>query len=402
MSSNKERERKRQERRSRHSERRGGGYTPRKDVQVQEELPDQRDSDEVLENTLKVAAEMSEIGTQVASTLEVQTEQMLRIDRDLGEINASLQISERILKGMQSWTASLAKSWTSFVPEVPKLFGKSRADVSAQARDKEIKDGLGAIPNDDRDVFYVPKALVQDEGELAKLVKQLEEKKRWIRKPDEKLIYFYFNSASLKLLSMDTTANCILVSNRRIVKLEKGAEICSHDFIDIAIVDREDAAPGRYEKLIFTLRGGSRAVVGIWNKEVTCFFEKCLRKISEGNDINLELVKQKKGSDSKQAVQVKSSRGQTNHVEHLTKLAGDRPLTGSEEAYIQREAAKRDKQDKQLDVLNDILDDVLEKGKSIKSELEYQDKILDHLDTRVTDTTGRIQASNKKIDNLLR
>jgi len=373
-------------------------------VQVQEQLPDERDTDEVLENTLKVAAEMNTLGTQVAETLEMQTEQLHRIDRDLGEINASLQRSERILKGMQSWTASIVKSWTTLIPEVPKLFGKSRADVASQSKDKEVKNELGVTPNDDRDVFYVPRALVQDEGELSRLVKTLEDKKRFGRKKEEKLLYFYYNSASPKLLSLDVTSSCILITNRRIVKLENGAEVCSHDYIDIAIVEREDATPGRFEKLVFTLRDGSRAVVGIWNKEVTVFLEKCLKKIADGNDINLELVRPKRSPESKTprtssgTVPARDSR----HFEHLTKLAGDRPLSVEEQAYIKREAAKRDQQDKNLDTLTGMLDEILEKGKVINKELQYQDKFLDHLDGRVTDTTDRIHNSTKKIDKLNR
>jgi len=293
-----EAQRKREERRQRRSER--GGGSAKKVLQMQEEVKDDRDSDVVLDSTLRVAAEISDLGTQVAGALAEQTDQMLRMDRDLAEINASLQRSERILKGMQSWAASVAKNWTSFIPEKPKMFSITRADVSAQAREKEIKASLGA--DDDKDVFSVPKALVSDEGELAKLLKTAEDKKRFVRRPEEKLIYFYFNSANLKLLSLDVTANCILVTNRRIVKLEKGTEICSHDFIDIALVEREESpSTGRFEKLILTLRDGSREVVGIWNREVTTFLEKCLRKISQGNDINLDLIrkkKQDKGRDS--------------------------------------------------------------------------------------------------------
>jgi len=322
------------------------------------------------------------------------------MDRDLAEINASLQRSERILKGMQSWTASIRKSWTSYVPEVPKLFGKSRTDVAAESRDKEVKDELGVTPNDDRDAFYVPRVLVQDAPELEKLVKSLEEKKRFTRKSEEKLLYFYHNSANLKLFSMDQTAMCILVTNRRLVKLEGGVEVCSHEYLDIAQVDREDATPGRFEKLVFTLRNGERAVVGIWSKEVTVFLEKCLKKISQGNKINLDLVKTKSSKGEIKVTPRKSDR-QFDHSEYLRQKAG-RELTSEEEAYIEREATKRTKQDKHLDILNGILDEVLAKGQNIKSELDYQDKILNHLDTRLDSTNDRIKNSNKKIDKLLK
>jgi len=75
-------------------------------------------------------------------------------------------------------------------------------------------------------------------------------------------------------------------------------------------------------------------------------------------------------------------------------------LTPEEEEVIKKEAARRDNQDKKLDVLNGILDEVLEKSGAINKELQFQDKILDHLDGRVTDTTDRIKASNRKIDKL--
>jgi len=223
-------------------------------VEVQEELPDDRKTDEVLENTLKVAAEMSKMGTYVASTLEAQTEQMLRIDRDLAEINPSLQRSERIIKGMQSWTASVVKSWTSFVPEVPKLFGKSREETKKQ-----------------------------------------DEKRVETKKQDEK--------------------------RQSIYETKKQDE-----------------------------------------------------------------KRQSKGS---------------KHLEHLTKLAGDRELTASEQEFIRKEASKRDQQDKQLDVLNGILDEVLEKGNGINNELHLQEEILNHVDTQVGDTSKRVDKNNKKIAKLI-
>jgi len=153
---------------------------------------------------------------------------------------------------------------------------------------------------------------------------------------------------------MDQTAMCILVTNRRLVKLEGGVEVCSHEYLDIAQVDREDGTPGRFEKLVFTLRNGERAVVGIWSKEVTVFLEKCLKKISQGNEINLDLVKTKSSKGEIKGTPKKSDR----QFDHSRQKAG-RELTSEEEAYIEREATKRTKQDKHLEILNGILDEVL-------------------------------------------
>jgi len=75
-------------------------------------------------------------------------------------------------------------------------------------------------------------------------------------------------------------------------------------------------------------------------------------------------------------------------------------LTPAEEQCLRAEAAKRDNQDKKLEVLNDILDEVLDKTGAINSELRYQEKILDHLDTRVTETNDRIKEGNRKITKL--
>jgi len=295
----------------------------------------------------------------------------------------------------------VVKGWTSFVPEVPKLWNKTRTDVVVQTKEKEVKDGLRGTDADD-DLFCVPKALVQDEGELQKLVKTLEEKKRFAKKPGEKLIYFYYNSANLKLLSLDSTATCILVTNRRLIKIERGEEICSHDFIDLALVQMEEAAPGRFEKLILTLRNGSRAVVGVWSREVTLFLQKCLRKIAAGNDIDLSLVKTKQSEHDEKIVvkRTKPDSTRDSHIEKLTKLAGGRELTKDEQEFIKKEAAKREREDEKLDILNGVLDDVLQSSNSIKKELGYQEKILDHLDTRVGETTDRIKTSNRTIQKL--
>jgi len=149
----------------------GGGEVGVGGGQVQEE--DTRTNTDVLSHAIKVASEATVIGAETGIMLEQQTEQLHRMDHTLAEINASLQRSERILKGMESWTASVRKGWTSFIPEPAKLFTKTRADVEAEPRDKDFKDHL-----DDEESFSLPSGLERNEPELAKVMRRLEEKKK--------------------------------------------------------------------------------------------------------------------------------------------------------------------------------------------------------------------------------
>jgi len=206
---------------------------------------------------------------------------------------------------------------------------------------------------------------------------------------------------------MDVTANCILVTNRRLVKIEKGRELETVDLIDVAKAEHGETQPGRYEKLVVGTLDGKTVVFGIWSKEVTMFLASALSKIAQGNTHKLppELLQAKKERASHKAtredkrserdVDVKSD---GKSVTITGKDGVTRTMTEAEAEVLRQ----RKGEDEQLDILIGLLDTAHAQALDINSQLKYQDKLLDHLDEQVGTTTERLKKNSRKVDKIIK
>lgn len=68
----------------------------------------QQDNQESLKNSIRTAREATQLGAHTIQTLHKQSEQMERMDAALDDANDSLSRSERILRGMKSFTGAIA------------------------------------------------------------------------------------------------------------------------------------------------------------------------------------------------------------------------------------------------------------------------------------------------------
>jgi len=64
--------------------------------------------------------------------------------------------------------------------------------------------------------------------------------------------------------------------------------------------------------------------------------------------------------------------------------------------------AQKKEEDKSLDVLLGVLDDIHAKGVEIGKTLKYQDQLLDHVGAGMTATTDRMQNGTKKVNEIIR
>jgi hypothetical protein len=94
------------------------------------------------------------------------------------------------------------------------------------------KDKAEAPPPSEQKV-EVPKGVLSGSG-LAPIISELKEKKRLELSSGEKLIYYVYNSANLL---KDQTSACILLTNRRLVKLEDAKVVSNMELIDLKKVE---------------------------------------------------------------------------------------------------------------------------------------------------------------------
>lgn len=84
--------------------------------QLQEAKKDTRSNKEILQDSIRTASQATVVGAQTINKLDHQTDQMHAIDRNLSEINATLTASERLIKGMKSFTGAVG-NWFSKGPK---------------------------------------------------------------------------------------------------------------------------------------------------------------------------------------------------------------------------------------------------------------------------------------------
>lgn len=73
----------------------------------------QADNRDALANSIRVAREATQMGTETLNKLESQREQFQRMDTTLDSTADSLTRSERMIRGMKSWGGSLANAFSS-------------------------------------------------------------------------------------------------------------------------------------------------------------------------------------------------------------------------------------------------------------------------------------------------
>jgi len=87
-----------------------------------------RSNDEILDNTIRMAAQAREIGNESLGKLQHQTEQLQDTDRTLDRMNEGLSRSERLVRSLRS----LGGTFVNAVTRAPKH--KSKAHASTQER----------------------------------------------------------------------------------------------------------------------------------------------------------------------------------------------------------------------------------------------------------------------------
>jgi len=109
-------------------------------LQVQQEM--ERSNDEILDSAIQHAAMATETGASTLTSLQVQKEQLQRIDGHLNDINANLSRSERILRGMKSVGGAIANVFTKRPEHHSTLYDKKQ-----QIDDPKLKKGAKANVN---------------------------------------------------------------------------------------------------------------------------------------------------------------------------------------------------------------------------------------------------------------
>jgi len=267
-------------------------------------------------------------------------------------------------------------------------------------RDKD-KDKAEAPASSEQKV-EVPKGVLNGSG-LAPIISELKEKKRLELTSGEKIIYYVYNSANLL---KDQTSSCILLTNRRVVKLEDSKVVSTMELIDLKKVEYAKNSMLRYDNLTLTPTRGKVVHFGIWKKEAGAFFAGLLTKVAQANeeesgDAKARSPDSKRGAAAKEALQ-----------KEIDAVVGADKDKGKEIARIMRTddsklspaelKLKEDlkQEDDQLDILIGLMGQLEQQGIDIGKELDHQDKLLDHIGEGVDRGIGRVQKATGRAAQL--
>lgn len=101
-----------------------------------------------------------------------------------------------------------------------------------------------------------------------KIMYKLDKKGRLHLDDDEALLYHYSNEK----LDRDPTTNCIVLTNKRIVKIHKGATESEAWLADIAEVVHVENSSIRWDKIQLLTRDGKAVSIGVFSSKATAFF----------------------------------------------------------------------------------------------------------------------------------
>ena len=92
----------------------------------------------------------------------------------------------------------------------------------------------------------------------------------------EKPLYHYVNTSN-PVAGSHNTKTCIILTNRRFMKLEKGQQRCVELLSNITRAER-GRAPGllRYDRLNLILKDGTAKSCGIWGQDCCEFFARII------------------------------------------------------------------------------------------------------------------------------
>jgi hypothetical protein len=86
----------------------------------------QSENRDALANSIRVASETAQIGSETNQKLDAQTEQMLKMDENLDATNASITRSDRLIRGMKSLGGAIANVFSK-----PKAHKSDLIDIHA-------------------------------------------------------------------------------------------------------------------------------------------------------------------------------------------------------------------------------------------------------------------------------
>lgn len=89
----------------------------------------QNENQTSLQNSIAKAREATQIGADTLNKLETQRSQMQRVDQDMDDIQASLKRSDRVMRGMKSFTGSIKN-----------FFSKPKGHTSTVVDPKSLQD----------------------------------------------------------------------------------------------------------------------------------------------------------------------------------------------------------------------------------------------------------------------